>query len=104
MVLDYIKYLFILVFKVTGCALASAFASLVGTPINFVSFVVGLKICVITARIKKSKSINKKKRKKRNKIVLLAKEVLSYKLSIEVLISKELIDPYISHHEFFFRE
>ena len=32
---------------------------------------------------------------------MLAKEVLSYKLSIEVLISKELIDPYISHHEIF---
>ena len=49
--LDYIEYLFILVFKVTGCASVSAFASLVGTPINFVSFAVGLKICVITARI-----------------------------------------------------
>lgn len=66
--------------------------------------VVRLKICVIIARIEKSRSINKKKRKKYNQIVLFAKKVLSYKLAIEVLISKDLINPYISHDEFVFSE
>ena len=43
------------------------------------------------------KSIIKKKRKKHDKIVLLAKSKLN---SIEVLISKALIDSVISHDEF----
>ena len=39
----------------------------------------------------------KKKKKKHNKIVLLGKDKLN---TIEVLISKSLIDLYISHEEF----
>ena len=52
---------------------------------------------LITAGIKKYKSKIKKK-KKHNKIVLLAKSKLND--SIEVLISKALIDSNISHGEF----
>ena len=55
----------------------------------------GLKICAITAAIKKYKSIIKKN--KHDKIVLLAKSKLN---SIEVLISKALIDSVISQDEF----
>ena len=51
---------------------------------------------MIFAGIKKDKSIIKKK-KKHDKIILLGKEKLS---SIEVLISKALIDSYISHDVF----
>ena len=43
------------------------------------------------------KSIIKKKKKKHDQIVLLAKSKLN---SIEVLISKALIDPNIIHDEF----
>ena len=46
------------------------------------------------AGIKKHKSIIKKKRKKRDKIVLLAKSKLN---NIDVLISKSLIHSNISH-------
>ena len=56
-----------------------------------------LKICAITAAIKKYKSIIKKKKKKHNQIVLLTKSKLN---SIEVLISKALIDSVIDHDEF----
>ena len=49
------------------------------------------------AGIKKHKSIIKKKRKKHDKIVLLAKSKLN---NIEVLISKALTDSNISHDEF----
>ena len=40
---------------VSGCVLVSAFASLVGVPVGIASSVVGLKICTITAKIKKRK-------------------------------------------------
>ena len=50
---------------------------------------VGLRSCVITAVIKKRKSIIKKKKRKHDKIVLLAKSKLN---CIEVLIYKALVD------------
>ena len=52
----------------------------------------------MTAGIKKYKSILKEKKKKYDKIVLLAKSKLN---SIELLISKALTDSNISHDEFF---
>ena len=61
------------------------------------SSAIGLKICVITAGIKNFKSMIKKKKKKHDKIILSAKSKLN---SIEVLISKTLIDSNISHDEF----
>ena len=96
-VLNYIEHLLILISTVTRCVWISTFASLVGFPIRITSSAIGLKICVITAGIKKYKSIIKKKKKKHDKIVLLAKSKLN---SIEVLISKALIDSNISHDEF----
>ena len=95
--LNYIEHFLILGSTITGCVSISAFASLVGIPIGIASSTIGLKICVITAGIKKYKSIIKKKKKKHDKIVLLAKSKLN---SIEVLISKALIDSVISHDEF----
>ena len=62
------------------------------------SSAIGLKICAIAAGIEKSKSIIKKKKKKHDKIVLLAKSKLN---SIEDLISKALMDSNISHYDFF---
>ena len=55
---------------------------------------IGLKICTIIAGIKKYKSLIKKKKKKHDKTVLLAKTKLN---SIEVLLSKDLIDLNINH-------
>ena len=96
-VLNYIEHLLILVSTVTGCVSISDFSSLVGIPVGITSSAIGLEICVVTARMKKYKSIIKKKKKKHDKIILLAK----YKLnSIEVLISKVLIDSNITHDEF----
>ena len=61
------------------------------------SSAIGLKICAIDAGIKKYRSIIKKKKKKHDRIVLLAKSKLN---NIEVLICKALIDSVISHDEF----
>ena len=58
---------------------------------------IGLKMCAITAGIKRYMSIIKKKKKKHGKILLLAKSKLN---SIEALISKALINSVISHDEF----
>ena len=95
--LNYIEHFLILASTITGCISISAFVSLLGIPIGITNSAIGLKICAITVGIKKFKSIIKKKKKKHDKIVLLAKSKLN---SIEVLISKALIDSVISHDEF----
>ena len=69
---------------------------MIGILVGITSSATGLKICAITAGIKKYKSIIKKKKKKYDKVVLLAKSKLN---RIEVLISKSLIDSNISHNE-----
>ena len=60
------------------------------------SSVIGLKIRAITAEIKKYKSVIKKKKKKHDEIVLLAKSNLN---SMEVFFPKALIDSVISHDD-----
>ena len=67
-VINYIEQLLILASAITGCVSIS----LVGIPIGIVSSAEGLPIYGISPGIKKFKSIIKKK-KKHNKIVLLAK-------------------------------
>ena len=96
-VLKYTEHLLILISKGTGCVSISDFASLTGTPIGMTSSAIGLNICVMTAGIKKYKSIIKKMKKRLDKIISLAKSNLN---SVEVLISKALIDSNISHNEF----
>ena len=86
--LSHVEHLLILASIITCCVSMFAFASLVCVPVG---------ITAITARIKKFKSIIKKKKKKHDKIVLLGKDQLN---TTEVLISKALINSYISHDEF----
>ena len=54
-------------------------------------------ICVIASRIKKYNSVIKKNKNKHDKIVLLAKSISN---SIEIVVSKALINSNISHDEF----
>ena len=96
-VLNYIEHLLIVIFTITGCVFISDFASLVAISIGILSSAIGVKIWIITVEVKKYKSINKKKMSKHDKIVLLAKSILN---SIEVLLSKVLIDSDIGHDEF----
>ena len=70
-----------------------AFALLVCVPVGITSSVVG----IINVTIKKYKPIVKKKKNKHDKIVLLGKDKLN---TIEVLISKVLINSYIRNNEF----
>ena len=57
-----VELLIISVSAVTGCVPISEFTSLVCVPIGITSSAVGIKICEITAEIKKDKSIMKKKK------------------------------------------
>ena len=92
-----VENLVILVSTVTGCISISAFPSLVCSPVDITSSAVGINISAVTAGIKKYKSIINKKTKKHNKILLLWKDKFN---SIEVLISKVLINLCISRDEF----
>ena len=69
---------------------------LAGIPLRITSSAIGLKICAIAEIIKKYKSIIKKKKKKHDQIVLLAKSKLN---SIEVVISSTLTNSVITHDE-----
>ena len=69
---------------------SAAFASLVGVS----SSAVELKICEITARIKKYKSVFRKKKEEWSYSIVRKSNL------IQVLISKDLIDPYNNHDKF----
>ena len=92
--LNYVKQLLILASTITSCVSIYAIASLVCLYVANTSSTIGLKISVITGGIKRYKSIIKKKKKNHDKIVLLGKDKVN---TTEVLISKPLIDSYISH-------
>ena len=87
----------ILASTVTDFVLIPTFASLIFVSVSLTSFAVGLNIYVIAAEIKRYKSIIKKK-KKYDKILFLGKDMLN---TIDLLISKALIDSCITHDNFF---
>ena len=58
--LNYIEHFFILASAITVCVLISAFASLLGIPLEITSSAIGWKIRAMAAAIKKYKSIIKK--------------------------------------------
>ena len=95
--LNYIEHFLMWVPTTTVWTSIFYFASLIGILIGIAISAIGLKTCAITAGIKKYKLTIKKKKKKHDKIELLAKSKLN---RIEVLISKALIDLNISHDEF----
>ena len=67
--------------KVTGYVSISA---IVAIPVGIASSAVGIKIRAITAEIKKYKSVIKKKKKRDDKLVLLAKSNLCYEMKKEI--------------------
>ena len=80
--LNYTEHFLKLVSAVTGHISVSAFAFLLGIHIRIMNSDIGLKICAITGGTKKYISVIKKKKKKHDEMVLLAKTKLN---SIEVL-------------------
>ena len=94
--LNYFDHILAFVTAISGYVSVSVLASLLGVPVGIASSAINMKICIITAGIKKYKSAIKKNTKRRNKTVLLAK--VKFK-TIKVLISKALINSYINHEE-----
>ena len=83
--INYIEHFLTLASVVTEWISISGFASILNMSLGITILAIGLKICAVTAWIKKYKSIIKKQKKNYDKIVLLVKSKLN---SIEVLISK----------------
>ena len=96
-VFDYIdKILIVLSATSSGVSIIS-FTSIVGAPVGIASASFTLIFSLTTGIIKKLLSITRNKKKKHDKILMLAKSKLD---SIETLVSQALIDMEISHEEF----
>ena len=73
------------------------FTSIIGVPVGIASASFTLIFSLTTGIVKKLLNITRNKKKKHDKILMLAKSKLN---SIETLISQALIDLDISHEEF----
>ena len=94
---DYIDKILI-VFSATNSGVCIiSFASIVGAPAEIASTSLTLIFSLTIGIIKKFLSITRNKKKKHNKILMLAKSKLD---SIETLLSQALTDMEISHEEF----
>ena len=97
-VLNQTEHLLALIYTVNGCFSISNFASLVGIPIGITSSsAIGLESSVTTSVIEKYNSIIKKNKKKHDKILWWGKSKFN---SVNVLISKPLIDSNIGRNKF----
>ena len=94
---DYIDKVLIALSATSGGVSIISFTSVVGAPVGIASASFTLIFSLTTGIIKKLLSITRNKKKKHNKILMLAKSKLN---SIETLISQPLIDMGISHEEF----
>ena len=96
-VFDYIdKFLIVLSAATSGVSIIS-FTSIVGSPVGIASASFTLFFSPTTGIVKKLLNITRTKKKKHDKILMLAKSKLS---STETLISQALNDMEISHEEF----
>ena len=76
--LNPIEHFLTLVFAVTICISISAFSSLIDISMGIMSSTIGTNVFATVAKIKKYKSIIKKKKKKHDEIAFLAKANLDY--------------------------
>ena len=94
---DYIDKNLIVLFATNGRISIISFASVIGVPVGIASASCTLAFSLTTGIIKKLLKITRNKKKKHDKIVMLAKRKLN---SIETLISQALIEFEFSHEEF----
>ena len=90
------KILIVLSATSSGVSIIS-FTSIIGAPVGIASASFTLIFSLTTGIIKKLLSITRNKKKRHEKILMLAKNKLD---SIETLVSQALIDMGISHEEF----
>ena len=94
---DYIDKILIALSATTGGISIISFTSIIGVPAGIASASFTLIFSIITGIIKKLLNITRSKKKKHDKILMLAKSKFN---SIETLISQALNDMEISHEEF----
>ena len=97
-IFDYIDKILIVLSAATGGVSIVSFTSVIGLPVGIGNASFTLIFSLTTGIIKKLLNITRNKKKKHDKILMLAKSKLN---SIETLISQALIDMDISHEEFF---
>ena len=93
---DYIDKILVVLSAATGEVSIISFTSIIGAPVVLVGASFTLIFSLTTGIVKKFLDITRKKRKKHDKILMLAKSKLN---SIDTLISRTLIDMDISHEE-----
>ena len=81
----------------TGSISIASFATVIGAPVGISSASFSVALSISTGIIKKLLKTTRNKKKKHNKIVMLARSKLN---SIESKISKALMDNEISHEDF----
>ena len=96
-VFDYIDQVLIVLSAESGGVSIISFTSIVGAPVGIASASFTLIFSLTTGIVKKLLNITRNKKKKHDKILMLAKSKLN---SIETLISQALLDMDISHEEF----
>ena len=94
---DYIDKILIVLSATSSGVSIILFTSIVGAPVGIASASLTLFFSLTTGIVKKLLNITRNKKKKHDKILMLAKSKLS---SIETLVSQALIDMEISHEEF----
>ena len=94
---DYIDQALIVLSATSGGVSIISFTSIVGAPVGIASASFTLIFSLTTGIVKKLLNITRNKKKKHDKILMLAKSKLN---SIETLVSQALIDMEISHEEF----
>ena len=94
---DYIDKILIILSATSGEVSIIWLTSVVGAPVGIASARFTLIFSITTGIVKKLLSITRNKKKKHDKILILAKSKLN---GIEILVSQALIDLEISHEEF----
>ena len=96
-VFDYIDQALIVLSATSGEVTIISFTSIAGAPVRIASASLTLFFSLTTGIVKKLLNITRNKKKKHDKILMLAKSKLN---SIETLVSQALIDMEISNEEF----
>ena len=91
---DYLDKSLIVLFVITGRISIASFATVIGAPVAMMSASCGLAFSITTGFVKKFLKTTRNKKKKHNKIVMLARSKLN---SIESKTSEVLINDEISH-------
>ena len=94
---DYFNKSLIVLSVTTGSISIASFATVIGAPVGIVSASFSLAFSISTGLIKKLLKTTRNKKKKHNKVVMLARSKLN---SIESKIPEALINNEISHEDF----